>query len=344
MAEKIRDLLYLDFEKTASLFSQLEDGLIKEVKSTSESSEDVKKGVKGNFSIISGELAGSSLSKRQVIESKSLHHDLLNKVESALVKRKVVSELNLVEEVPAIEQLRTKSRENPYLLTEGWVSIEDFARVDNFSEMFSKFREMTVWSTLENNEEYQSKKLELAALGHGKSGKQKRERQKLQTELETMEQFVSEATGLNGPDAKLLEMLRFIIKQFLEEVITIRILPFEGLPDFQVVANLKKDCFVDDNIDSLIRAYGRKPNVKLTIFGLVTSIPEKEEANLFSESSKPENFENPSSEAEVLESAFFSISEAVECVDKMLRFTRYPNVTVYPLAIYRSINLGKATE
>jgi hypothetical protein len=94
----------------------------------------------------------------------------------------------------------------------------------------------------------------------------------------------------------------------------------------------------------LIRAYGRKPNVKLTIFGLVTSIPEKEEANLFSESSKPENFENPSSEAEVLESAFFSISEAVECVDKMLRFTRYPNVTVYPLAIYRSINLGKATE
>lgn len=77
------------------------------------------------------------------------------------------------------------------------------------------------------------------------------------------------------------------------------------------------------------------------MFGLVTSIPEEEEANFFSKLRAQESLEESRSEDQVLETVFFSMSDAVENVDKMLRFTRYPNVTVYPLAIYRSIVLGK---
>lgn len=342
MAEKIRDLLYFDFEKTASLFSQLEDGLLREVKSTSESSETTNKSFKGNISVVAGEVAGGSQDKKQVIESRSLHHNLLTKVEQGLIGRKVVSELNLLE-APSCEQLREESQKCPYLLAEGRVSIEDFIRLNDFSEVFNKFGEIISWSSLFGNQSYQAKKNELANLPRGKNQKNKRDRKKLEKEIEQIEQAARTEIGLDQLDEKLFENIRFMIDHFLKEVITMRFVPFDSLPNFQVIANLKKDSFVDDNIDSLIRAYGRRPNVKLTIFGLVTSIPEKEE-DIFWRNLADQEAKNPNSDSPTIENAFFSMSNALENIDKMLRFTRYPNVTVYPLAIYRSISLGRASE
>ena len=52
-----------------------------------------------------------------------------------------------------------------------------------------------------------------------------------------------------------------------------RLFPLEEHPDFQILANLKKECFVDDDFENFLFSYGAEPNVKFKIIGLVTSIP-----------------------------------------------------------------------
>lgn len=342
--KKIRDLLYLDFEKTASLFSQLEDGLLNEVKATSEASENIEKSVKGKIPIVGAEISGLSVEKKQIIESRSLHHNLLTKVEDELIKRKVVSELNLLEATSHIE-LRNEAKKRPYLLAEGRVSIEDFIRLNEFSEVFNRFNEIILWANLFNHPEYQAAKDEISALSHAKKNSKERKRKdKLEKELEELKKLVRASTGLIEIDPALFENLRFMIDHFLKEVITVRLFPFDNVPEFQVIANLKKDSFIDGNIDSLIRAYGRRPNVDLTILGLVTSVPEVQEDDFFENLDERLEALTLQPESQALEKTFFAMSNALENVDKMLRFTRYPNVTVYPLAIYRSINLGQETE
>jgi hypothetical protein len=113
------------------------------------------------------------------------------------------------------------------------------------------------------------------------------------------------------------------------------------LASFQVLANLKKDCFLDGDFDNFIFAYGTRPTIKLTILGLISSFPDKEsppfdpmaEFNTESEHQMPDEI--------AFGKGFRSLFTAFEGFNKFTRYSRYPNVTVYPLAVYRTI---KATE
>jgi hypothetical protein len=57
--------------------------------------------------------------------------------------------------------------------------------------------------------------------------------------------------------------------------INLRIYPFPNCPSFQVLCNLKSECFLDSDLEHLLYGYGNRPNVPLAVFGLITSIPDK---------------------------------------------------------------------
>ncbi len=73
----------------------------------------------------------------------------------------------------------------------------------------------------------------------------------------------------------LVEGINTFIDTFMPRRINFRVYPFESVPSFQIRSNLKRDCFVEEDLDNILLAYGTRPNVKLTLLGLITSIPDK---------------------------------------------------------------------
>ena len=83
--QMIRDLIYFDFDKAASIFSQVEGGLIKEIQSGSENSINQKKDHKFDLKLYKSEFGKDSSGKTSRLETKVLHHDLLFKIEEIVL-------------------------------------------------------------------------------------------------------------------------------------------------------------------------------------------------------------------------------------------------------------------
>jgi len=77
----LRDLIYFDFGKSMSLFSQVEGGLLKEITPGTESSKDERSVRKYDLKLFKPEFGGVAAEKTSQLESRVLHHDLLVRLE-----------------------------------------------------------------------------------------------------------------------------------------------------------------------------------------------------------------------------------------------------------------------
>lgn len=87
-------------------------------------------------------------------------------------------------------------------------------------------------------------------------------------------------------------------------------------------------------LEHLLYGYGNRPNVALTVFGLITSIPTDAKPTF----DPMKEFEGLSelSESMALEKGFRNAFIGLEAMEGLVRYSRYPNVTVHPIAVYRS--------
>jgi hypothetical protein len=95
---------------------------------------------------------------------------------------------------------------------------------------------------------------------------------------------------------------------------------------------------VDSDLEHLLYGYGPRPNVPLSVFGLITSLPPKNDTPF----DPMKEFEGGSqlSEKEAFERGFRGVFVGMEALESMVRYSRYPNVTVHPIAVYRSFPTG----
>lgn len=91
----LRDLVYFDFDKAASLFSQLEQGLLREVQSSVEAAKDERNVRKYDLKLFKPEFGGIASEKTSRLESRVLHHDLLARVEDALFEHGMAVDINV---------------------------------------------------------------------------------------------------------------------------------------------------------------------------------------------------------------------------------------------------------
>jgi hypothetical protein len=77
MTEYLRDLLYLDWEKAASIFSQLQGGLLKETQESAEKARERRAGLGLSIGPLRPEVGGSAADRASVVETRVMHHDLL---------------------------------------------------------------------------------------------------------------------------------------------------------------------------------------------------------------------------------------------------------------------------
>ena len=113
-SQPIRDLLYLDFDKAASIWSQFEEGLLERVV--------------------------DYVQKRSTLQTRTLHHDLLHRVENQLSEVGLVADLDACEipDETSAESIRQAIGPRPYLRASGHSVIEDYRRILAVAERFNE--------------------------------------------------------------------------------------------------------------------------------------------------------------------------------------------------------------
>jgi hypothetical protein len=339
----LRDLLYLDFDKAASIWSQFEEGLLERVSVTEDTGKDRTAGTKfGIPGIAEANLGVDYLQKRSTLQSKTLHHDVLNRVENRLVTAKLVTDLSAVKlhDQSSPEEIRAALGDRPYLRASGWSVIEDYRHILAIALKFNDVVGFIVRAGQENakkSPEYQQlQALITEAKGDADRTTDRNQRAAKRAGLKNIQGQLEDMTKaqLEAVDQWLIDGMRVFIETFMPSRINFRIYPFPDCPSFQILCNLKRDCFVDSDLEHLLYGYGNRPNVPLAVFGLITSLPP--EGDLLFDPMREFTERDDLSSQEVFESAFRGVFIGMEGVESFVRYSRYPNVTIHPIAVYRS--------
>jgi hypothetical protein len=338
----LRDLLYLDFDKAASIWSQFEEGLLERLSVTEDTGKDRAAGTKfGIPGVAEANLGVDYLQKRSTLQSKTLHHDVLNRVERRLEKAGLVTDLStLPKSESSPETIRAALGDRPYLRAEGWSVIEDYRRILAISTRFNEivgFVAKAGQETAKKSPEYQQLQQLISEAREGADRTSDRNQKAAQrARLKDIQGEIDEMTKsqLVAVDQWLIDGMRVWIETFMPTRINFRIYPFPECPSFQVLCNLKRECFVDSDLEHLLYGYGNRPNVTLAVFGLITSLPVAGDPRFDPMSEFNERADL--SPEESFEVGFRGVFKGMEGMEAFVRYSRYPNVTIHPIAVYRS--------
>lgn len=343
---ELRDLIYFDFEKASSLFSQLERGLIREIQAGREESTDERNIRSYDLKLFKPEFGGIATEKKSQLETRVIHHDLLDRIETALFSQGFAVDLNsgLGEEMNTPEMVRAAISTYPCVRVEGWAEIEDYERFVRIAESFNpvlQFIAQCGRNSIEGSDEFKGLKAtieEMKAVAKSERDRNKRAAalsrvKELEVDVETLVTSTSYAGHI---PQWLVEGIRLFVDTFMTNRITLRVYPFADVPEFGVLANLKRSSFTDSEIDNILFAYGPRPNLRLSILGLVTSVP-AEAGHPLDEIRTAQKAAAADSDEQGFEEGFRNAFEGVEGLERFVRFSRYPNITVYPIAVFRNL-------
>jgi hypothetical protein len=373
----LRDLLYLDEEKAASIYSQIFGGVVEGTQESSESAKGRRGGLGLNIGPLRPELGLSSETRSSVIESRVLHHHLLLEIEQALEDLGALVDVNqALGLAPSSEEaVRAAVGGASYVRVEGWTAFEDYDRISGVVDEWGplvEFINSSARFSLEQSEEFKGLRASFeeqktqARLLPDKN-QQRRALKEIGEQERALDALLeAAASSVENPlEDWFVEGFKRWLRVFLPGRVTLRVYPFENVPRFQVFGNLKRDAFVDADLGNLLFAYGVRPNVKLTAVGLITSLPAEADtrfdpltefrtaedgagAGIAVESGEvasddgdetpvDHDGEDPGEEGLTYEQAFRGVFAGMEGMENLARFSRYPNVTVYPLAVYRRV-------
>jgi hypothetical protein len=349
----LRDFLYFDSDKAASIFSQLSGGLITGIETRAEDASDQRNIRQYDLKIFKPEFGGVTSSTQVLQESRVLHHDLFSRIEQQLFEGGYAVDISqeITAESVGSGAAHERLHEAVYVRVEGWSVIEDYERMKNIATRYNRIADFIshcTASALEEHDGFRTIQQELEAARarvaeQGDRNKRAREERALARIQERFQQTIREISGLSGIAPWLVEGMGEFIETFMPDRINFRVYPFVELPEFNIMANLRRSCFVDANIENLLFAYGSRPNVKLTMFGLVTSLPsaKDEEFDPMAEFISGTLHDSTTEEQRQFEEGFRGVFRGFRGFENMVRYSRYPNVTVYPIAVYRDIRAAK---
>jgi len=338
----IREILYFDREKAISLLSQIEWGLTRDF--TVE--QDKTKTHKNIFNLnllkfFSGTHSRERSDRERVSETKEFHHDLLNRVEILLKSNNAIIEMfdnSMYYDLTDENAIRSLLGDRQYINASGSCFIEDYSRILSISSIFNQQVNFINRCNIENdatNENNLRLAEDLRRIEKDmRRAKNANERATKENEMNQKYDEIGKMTK-NHVEQWLFDGISLWINTYLKDRLIFRILPSPNCPSFQIICNMKRTCIVDSNIEYLISSYGTKPNIPFFVLGLITSKPEKIEngVNPLDEFDMKGELNN----IETVEKGFRSLFPAIEGLESFTRFSRYPNITVEPIAVYRLI-------
>jgi len=297
---KIRDFIYLDTERLKSIIAQIEQGLINGSSQLKSNNKEITAKAGGSlFGLLKAAGGAKYVLQNQTTETKTLHDNIYNKVETALLSN------DLLLTIPGNIQMKSiidsgfdsMVSDTSFILGKGKVNINDFIRMRLMLEKFNDLGKFIAQCGVSS--------LPITTPKHLKNQALKKAQDKMTLDKSTIDGF------------------KLFFDLFYKDRVVIKMLPFEDYPDFRLVGNLKTD-FLRENISSIIYKYGTAPVSEWTIFAQVASIPPKGRSKI----------ENKIGGADI-EVALQQMFNAFREVELLAQSVVYPEIAITPIAIYR---------
>lgn len=283
---------------------------------------------------------------KKMVETRVMHHDLFNEVEQLLFENKLAIDINEEFSADQIPSQRSDEvfRDAYYIRCNGWCLIEDYDRMKFIAKSHNKiiqFIQNSALSNIKDSPKYIQMKDKLDEMNRdAKNEKDRNKRFKIQTQIKALKDQLEKMTqpSLDGVDQWIIDGFESWVDTFMQDARYFYTYPFGDDNPFHVKANLKKDCFLDSDLRAVDYAFTSRPNVRLSLFGLVTSVPQKEKYPFdpMKEFKQHEALEE-NNDPVGFESAMRGLFRGFDGLDGFSKFNRYPNLNIYPIAVFREI-------
>ena len=298
----LKDFIYLDIDRVRSYTSQLYEGIPEAIDLKNGTEQETKGKVDGGVPlVIRGVVEGSSLSRQEKIETKSLRHHSYILFENKLNDLGKLKVLNgkFCEEDWVNGIIRKDLKETDFIKITANVKIFDYEYLDNVFKMIKELPDTVA---------------ELVSMDLTKD---KKKQKKKETLKEMGAQDLSDTAN---------SMSKFIDTMY-KGIISLKIYPAgtDSIPYF--LGRLNKNYLQYDR-ENLLFQYGTEPNQKWTIVGQISAIPdEKDVAAVEPQLGAEYNMLDMENMMEYLLKIM---------VNTGLKFSvSYPSIGIIPLAIYR---------
>ena len=341
----IKDLIYFDYDKAKSLNSQLKGGIVSELTKVMEEEGAISSEIGFDIKVLKGKVGGTDKEKTLRTEKIELYHELLNEIEKTLSEKKTLTNINEEFEKSggSFNDFLKIVPEFTYIKSTGWSSFEDFERFKRILTNFNEIQRLIFASALENNPEIIQFKEQINDLrkeikSSTKSNKTA-ELRKLRAIEKNFDKTIEKESGAVFLDEIFIDRVKTFLNTFSPNRLNFRLAPFDVFNDFQILANLKSEYLVNGDFENVIFTYGSRPNVKLSVFGIVTSCPQKEDVRVDLNDEYLGYADDELSDEAVFEKAFRGVFSSFEAFEKFFFVPTFPKISVSPIAIYREVKI-----
>ena len=344
----IKDLIYFDLEKAQSIISQLNKGLVSEISKAFGNEDEDSAGIGFDIKVIKGNIGEKSKEKTLKTEKITLFHELLNEVESELEKRNILNSINETfnNHEGSFKDYLNKIPDFTYIKATGWGSFEDFERFKRIFTNFNDIQRLIYESAISENPEAVRLKKQLS--DSKKIANQNKDRNAKSKDLakikafeKKLDDFLEEETEIHLFDEEWIGRMKKLLDTFSPNRLNFRLLPLDDYGDFQILSDLKAKYMVNGDFENTIFTYGSRPNIKLTVMGIITSCPRLEDNRIHPSDEYLEFDENDLSDESHFDKAFRNVFDSFEAFEKFFFVPNYPKIAISPIAIYREIITDK---
>ncbi|WP_407483523.1 DUF6414 family protein [Elizabethkingia anophelis] len=338
----IKDLIYFDFEKVKSISSQMSGGIIQEISRAFEDESNIDGSVGFNLQLLKASAGGKTIEKTIKTEKVELFHEALNQLEKELNEKQLLVNINdeFYRKGVSFDDFANEFPSFSFIKANGWSKFEDF---DKLKLVTSKLNDISrfihsdsIQNTPELNlirEQINDKKKELK----NNPNAQHKDYVQLSNIEKKLDKLIKDNLEVTFFDESWIEGMQTFLDTFSPNRLSCRILPFDEFSDFQILSSLKEDYLTIGNYDRLIYTYGSRPNIKLTVLGIVTSCPGREDQRKHPDDEFLDFEDAELDDSKAFEKAFRNLFSTFEGLDKFFFTPSYPKIGIYPLAIYREI-------
>lgn len=148
---------------------------------------------------------------------------------------------------------------------------------------------------------------------------------------------LQELTDIHVFDDDYINRMKMFLDTFSPNRLNFRLLPLDNFNDFQILANLKEKYLVDSNFESIIYTYGTRPNIKLSILGIITSCPQPTDQRVDPNDEFLIYNDDELNEVQGFDKAFRNVFTSFEAFEKFFFVPSFPKLAISPIAIYREV-------
>lgn len=352
--KEIKDFIYLDMEKVSSLYSQLSGGIAQSVEASSATTEDSKNLRNYDFKLFKHEAGGTKAGSKVLKETRVSHHEIYNLLEKELFSNGYAAEIGVditKENIDSGDAV--KIFENALCIkAEGHILLEDYDRLTRIADNYDEITQLinnSIESKLKDMPDLKEIFIQINDMKENikkmKNSSQKTNKKKELDQLQSNLNVLIESSQIEKVEDWIIKGLKTWVQVFLPDVFNVRLYPFEDSENFHVMSNVKRRFFLDDNTNSVHYLFGSKPTIKMTMLGVITSIPQKD-GDSFEPMREFDNadLELEGNEAKSVEKGFRGVFRGFDGLEGMIRTCRYPRIMVQPIAIYRAIKPNTALQ